>query len=791
MRHLISVISFSFLLSISPDAVNDSNSEIRDYVGQFGLLSNPLNDLATGYQLQGLAKTAILNNGKIIDGNTYPSGLWKDYGYIYDVALTVGVPGQEYSSKYAWHKVSNSPVLELSSLESDIPGDWGEGIYMSSDWESQYSDILTVFCSEEAYEDWFLNGEETFAGVVFNSENDRGVLGQEVDSHNMISGYNQWTVVEGYYPSIICISVAYDQYEVDNPNKSNARIGLVYPWAKRPSLDERLDEFDLFDYGLDQNSWSADDSYVYYGATVSESWFSRGIPTDWQPSYNARNYTHNTDSQVNDVLDGTPWESSFDNAGHLLAHSSYPSTWPQAWNPETGEFNSYWPGYYAQVFDCELTDCLPCTVLQNDCYYTPGEYEGRTHVSDNDIYMEFDDRWAARANNIDIESETGYEQSGYPLGLKAKLTSYSFEAEYAEDVLFFSLTLKNESNEMILPDGTRINSGQGFDYKKVFAGFYLDADVLMGDINGYSGSIHTNSDDFMSYENFTFETPSTEGDGATDILRVSMAMIGDYDGYSGPSLSGYSMNTDSKNGEDFGLVGVQMLETPLATENTDLDQDGMIDIYEGEYLKMTGFHWFDWMGRPGIVGNSDIGGGSIGNPMALNKEEIQYKIMAGDTTNISDSEQLRFFHADPTLDELDPDFNPRFDNLEDLRLSTFFENDEDGLDCVLQMSTGPFDLDVGDEVNLSFAVLFGEDREDLISNAMFANMVYRTNFAQIPAGDVDMSLSVNILDIVLIVSHITESTPFHELQTSLADYNNDGYIDILDILLIISAVLDS
>ena len=32
-------------------------------------------------------------------------------------------------------------------------------------------------------------------------------------------------------------------------------------------------------------------------------------------------------------------------------------------------------------------------------------------------------------------------------------------------------------------------------------------------------------------------------------------------------------------GNDFGLVAVQMLDSPRATENVDLDQDGFVDIY--------------------------------------------------------------------------------------------------------------------------------------------------------------------------------------------------------------------
>ena len=39
------------------------------------------------------------------------------------------------------------------------------------------------------------------------------------------------------------------------------------------------------------------------------------------------------------------------------------------------------------------------------------------------------------------------------------------------------------------------------------------------------------------------------------------------------------------------------------------------------------------------------------------------------------------FHANPSLDQLDPNFNPHFDNVEDLKLTEFFQEDPDGLDC--------------------------------------------------------------------------------------------------------------
>ena len=101
---------------------------------------------------------------------------------------------------------------------------------------------------------------------------------KDFPDHYAFTESNQWAMVRNYTPSLICVSVEYNQYEVDNPNKATSLIGLVYPWAKRPAFIDRLDEFDLYDYGPDQEAWSDDDDYVYYGANVAESWFSRNNP---------------------------------------------------------------------------------------------------------------------------------------------------------------------------------------------------------------------------------------------------------------------------------------------------------------------------------------------------------------------------------------------------------------------------------------------------------------------------------------------------------------------------------
>ncbi|MDP7513092.1 MAG: hypothetical protein QF587_05035, partial [Candidatus Marinimicrobia bacterium] len=49
-------------------------------------------------------------------------------------------------------------------------------------------------------------------------------------------------------------------------------------------------------------------------------------------------------------------------------------------------------------------------------------------------------------------------------------------------------------------------------------------------------------------------------------------------------------------------------------------------------------------------------------------------------------------------------------------------------DCVFIMSCGPFDLAVGEEVPFSFCIIFGQNKQDLISNAKFAQIMYNSHY---------------------------------------------------------------
>ena len=358
--------------------------------------------------------------------------------------------------------------------------------------------------------------------------------------------------------------------------------------------------------------------------------------------------------------------------------------------------------------------------------------------------MEFDDRWAHRGNMVNTNDD--YEQTGYPMGLRVMAEAHSYGVSYAEDILFVTVKVRNESGDwcaedengqpiyddhgnqkcgegMIMPDGTKLNQGKGFDYEGTFLGFYFDADVLVGDENGYSASYHTNDDDFMKYYWEIFELNNER-------MLISMAMVGDYDGISG--TAGYAMNGDSSPGNDFGLVATQLLDSPRATDPVDLDQDGTVDIFPGEPLKMTDWHWFDWYSRPGVPqmesNSSSCYTGAEGCPQARNKEEIMYKIMAGDTTNLSDNENQWHFHTQNPGTDLGSELNPHFDSLEGLLEETAFLRDPAGLDCSIFLSCGPFDLPVGREVPFSFCIIFGQNEDDLINNARFAQVMYNSRY---------------------------------------------------------------
>jgi hypothetical protein len=73
-----------------------------------------LEDRAKGYLLNGVAKTAIGNNGNLITWDYHPAGHWREYGYLPHLGFVSGIPGHAYSSAD-----DQSPFHSSSQDQSD------------------------------------------------------------------------------------------------------------------------------------------------------------------------------------------------------------------------------------------------------------------------------------------------------------------------------------------------------------------------------------------------------------------------------------------------------------------------------------------------------------------------------------------------------------------------------------------------------------------------------------------------------------------------------------------------
>ena len=301
-------------------------------IGDNPFPTNPMSDRARGYLLQGKAQTAITNYGNYIDIEVNPNGAWGEYAYLYEVSFLAGIPGHSNSSNYSWNNIES------------ITDDDGFPIY--GIWESQ-----------SAYDAWFENGDTNFVGVIFNAENDFGLWEPDSISKKAsiddLNDLNQWAI--DHESNKILLTVAGN----DNPNRSITRIGLIHPWALRPKLISREDQFDYYDYGNDKEEWTKDDDYFYYGANTAESclsFYSPTFNTDWHASTMARTNTHNTEVGAGDMF-GDTYVTDPADTYPLLAHSGYGSTWPKKMNPITNTIEPFWPGWWAQDYNINLPGC--------------------------------------------------------------------------------------------------------------------------------------------------------------------------------------------------------------------------------------------------------------------------------------------------------------------------------------------------------------------------------------------------------------------------------------------------
>ena len=78
-------------------------------IGDNPIPTNPMNDRAKVYILDGKIKSAIANYGNFIDWRYTPAGLWGNYAYLPHIGFIAGVPGNSNSINFTWF---NRSIIE-------------------------------------------------------------------------------------------------------------------------------------------------------------------------------------------------------------------------------------------------------------------------------------------------------------------------------------------------------------------------------------------------------------------------------------------------------------------------------------------------------------------------------------------------------------------------------------------------------------------------------------------------------------------------------------------------------
>ena len=386
-------------------------------------------------------------------------------------------------------------------------------------------------------------------------------------------------------------------------------LGNPYPWAMRQEVDSLTGQ-------------PIPGSTVYWGPTVSESWFDRTYDkhmVEWEPVEN---------SQVmlfGNVLNSAYAFDLFYNWAYpelpLMAHSDFLASWPAP--------NGFpqWPGF-------RLMD---------------GSSLSREHFSDQDVYWEMDDRFANRDTD---------PTQGYPTGVRVKAMASNFQ---------------NIPGAFVIIHYRLINQ-TSYDYPDAYAGIYFDPDIYRRKANG-SFTGNSSTDDMMQYNR-----------------KHQVVYVWDWNSYPAANPLAY--------------LGASLLQTPPASRPIDLNADGVADVTIGEPTGVSGWHGFDWFFRPGS--NDQPNGpfsGVDGAPVSPDKEAIQFKLMAGDTSDTDSPpawhqrNRQHFFHPNAS-----GFLNPRFDAND-----WFPAHYPGGLDCATILSCGPFNLNSGDSVDVVAAIFAGQD----------------------------------------------------------------------------------
>jgi len=110
---------------------------------------------------------------------------------------------------------------------------------------------------------------------------------------------------------------------------------------------------------------------------------------------------------------------------------------------------------------------------------------------------------------------------------------------------------------------------------------------------------------------------------------------------------------------------------------------------------------------------------------------------------------------------------------------------------------GDFSLGPNESIELSFAVLDGNISSTNINFSIWPvhhdyalkELSYNITTNDTLLGDVNQDGLVNVLDVVSIVGYILGSQEFNETELYLSDYNEDGSVNVLDVVAIVGIIL--
>ncbi len=421
---------------------------------------------------------------------------------------------------------------------------------------------------------------------------------------------------------------------------------------------------------------------------------------------------HPMETQYREFVDKSPedipwgfeprpfWFNMDPQENKIPAVSNEPISWPDAWADKPNSWDGYWNGYFGKgIFNADLE-----TVF----------------VFDDDPDKEFN-REVEKYNYWcdELDSTRG------GLGLWVKARGFQWSHVLAEDCIFWLYNITNESTHA---------------YDDVFYAQYLDWGV---------GGVEDGADDIGEYD-----------------AELDIAFAYDTDGYGTPG-----------NWSPVGYAGYAFLESPgISDDGVDNDGDGIVDekrysespgIWIGTYpygfegaawdafketfLREPTAHWSndedcDWDGFTDMNANGewdydeplndDLGADGVG------PYDIHYIAPdAGEGDGLPTN-------GEPDYNETDPDESDQI-GLTGFEIFPVHEyeltNDEQNWKVfsrslvpvheLLQpnnlgmfFSSGTFPLKVGQTERYSMALLFGEDRDDLLKNKRTVQQIYNADY---------------------------------------------------------------